>query len=220
MTNTGDISVIDNMFQQLENYADLDIRNGVEILKHVRALDRKLKAHTKLLTIAKHYDKIGDPLTNAAIEILKLPEAEYGVNVLVALIRNGYKPLQISVISMLRRVISAGTPAILSYFRLDKFMDSHSRGQVLAKDILDFCLTNYKTYDEYCAEYLGAPTIRLKLLEELGGLSAATTDEQLDIEFKRFCMRAHPDKGGNINTFIRVKNTYEEYKNLTTTRKD
>lgn len=48
---------------------------------------------------------------------------------------------------------------------------------------------------------------------EVLGVSTTATQEEIRIAYKRLAMKFHPDKGGSIEEFQRIKKAYEALKN-------
>ena len=130
------------------------------------------------------------------------------VTLLIGLAERKYKANQISLLLWWRRLVATGQEHILSYFSWKRLEETFFGKCILGSDILRVCTDNEALLNNINAALSDDKTVDFKIRELLGGLSM-----QADVRkaWKAWAIRNHPDKGGDAETFLKVKLVYDEW---------
>ena len=130
------------------------------------------------------------------------------VTLLIGLAERKYKANQISLLLWWRRLVATGQEHILSYFSWKRLEETFFGKCILGSDILRVCTDNEALLNNINAALSNDKTVDFKIRELLGGLSM-----QADVRkaWKAWAIRNHPDKGGDAETFLKVKLVYDEW---------
>lgn len=133
------------------------------------------------------------------------------VTLLIGLAERKYKTSQISLVLWWRRLVATGQEHILSYFSWKRLEETFFGECILSSDILRVCTDNEAFLNNITAALSNDKTVDFKIRELLDGLSM-----QADVrkEWKAWALRNHPDKGGDAETFLKVKLVYDEWNEI------
>lgn len=137
------------------------------------------------------------------------------IKVCMGLWKYKYEVCPVSLCMWWRRMLASGQQHILTYFswsgleRLQTFT-------VTGSDLLRACTDNLALLTQVKGILADDASVDFRIRELLGGLS-----KQSDVKeaWKKWCMRNHPDKGGDPEHFLQVKVVYEEWLTLNGDRK-
>jgi len=133
------------------------------------------------------------------------------VTLLIGLAERKYETSQISLVLWWRRLVATGQEHILSYFSWKRLEETFFGEYILSSDILRVCTDNEAILNNITAALSNDKTVDFKIRELLDGLSM-----QADVrkEWKAWALRNHPDKGGDAETFLKVKLVYDEWNEI------
>lgn len=133
------------------------------------------------------------------------------VTLLIGLAERKYKASQISLLLWWRRLVATGQEHILSYFSWKRLEETFFGKCILGSDILRVCTDNEALLNNITAALSDDKTVDFKIRELLGGLPM-----QADVRkaWKAWALRNHPDKGGDAETFLKVKLVYDEWNEI------
>lgn len=202
----------EELFWQLENA----VRRNPECIK---GLTKRWKYLQELATNTNRLNKltaVWSDMPPEVIEELNTNQSAPFVTLMLGLVKRKYKVSQVSMVMWWRRLVSIGQDHIISYFswtRLDELINangtSHHKDVLLtSQDLMRVCVSNSEMLSNITHALTSNQTVDFKIRELLGGLS-----KQSDVKkaWRDWAKINHPDKGGDSETFLRVKLVYDEW---------
>lgn len=195
---------IDDIFWRLEAI----VRVSPEYLRKVKPkwkhLEQTATNTARLLKLQKHWLDI----PQSVILELNTQQSVPFVTVMLGLAERKYKVSQLSMVNWWRRMCATGQEEILTYFSWKRFAETFFGQTVVASDLLRVCSDNEAFLENVGRVLADDQSVDFKIRELLGGLSMKSDVKKA---FKEWAMTNHPDKGGDAETFLRVKLVYDEW---------
>lgn len=127
------------------------------------------------------------------------------IRLIDSLVKCGYRNVSIlSMYRMWKSLIATNNTSLLTYFNITKF-DVPKDNIVVGNDIINNCSLTREAVDNVLSSF-NEHTYRLTLCEMLGGISL---ESDIHLKWKEWAKKHHPDKGGDTETFIKVKIAYD-----------
>ena len=124
----------------------------------------------------------------------------------IQLNKRGYRHVPISLIRWWRRMIATAETNLITYF---SWLNFHYTGCVICgTDIMMNCARTKDAFNDLCKVFDSDHHLDCHLRELLGGLGS---NADIHEYWKKFCMKNHPDKGGDPQKFLEVKVCYDEW---------
>lgn len=198
------LNEIDDIFWRLEAI----IRVSPEYLRKVKPkwkhLEQTATNTARLFKLQKHWPDI----PQSVILELNTQQSVPFVTVMLGLAERKYKVSQLSMVNWWRRMCATGQDEILTYFSWKRFAETFFGQTVVASDLLRVCSDNEAFLENVGRVLADDQSVDFKIRELLGGLSMKSDVKKA---FKEWAMTNHPDKGGDAETFLRVKLVYDEW---------
>lgn len=198
------INEIDDIFWRLEAI----IRVSPEYLRKVKPkwkhLEQTATNTARLFKLQKHWLDI----PQSVILELNTQQSVPFVTVMLGLAERKYTVSQLSMVNWWRRMCATGQEQILTYFSWKRFAETFFGKTVVASDLLRVCSDNEEFLQNVGRILADDQSVDFKIRELLGGLSMKSDVKKA---FKEWAMTNHPDKGGDAETFLRVKLVYDEW---------
>lgn len=215
--DTDKLNEIDDIFWRLEAI----VRVSPEYLRKVKPkwkhLEQTATNTARLFKLQKYWLDI----PQSVILELNTQQSVPFVTVMLGLAERKYKVSQLSMVNWWRRMCATGQDEILTYFSWKRFAETFFGQTVVASDLLRVCSDNEAFLENVGRVLADDQSVDFKIRELLGGLSMKSDVRKA---FKEWAMTNHPDKGGDAETFLRVKLVYDEWleiqKNNTQQQKD
>lgn len=198
------LNEIDDIFWRLEAI----VRVSPEYLRKVKPkwkhLEQTATNTARLFKLQKHWLDI----PQSVILELNTQQSVPFVTVMLGLAERKYKVSQLSMVNWWRRMCATGQEEILTYFSWKRFAETFFGQTVVASDLLRVCSDNEAFLENVGRVLADDQSVDFKIRELLGGLSMKSDVRKA---FKEWAMTNHPDKGGDAETFLRVKLVYDEW---------
>ena len=108
-------------------------------------------------------------------------------------------------------MVATGQDALLTYFSWKRFEETFTGRMVTAQDLIRVCSDNEAFLTNVGKVLADDQSIDFKIRELLGGLSMQSDVKKAWHEWAKL---NHPDKGGDAETFLKVKLVYDEWVNI------
>mgnify|MGYP004443807635 CR=1 FL=1 len=204
MYDTVSVHEIDEVFGQLDSL----LRKHPDLIKRMKPKWKALEqTATNTNRIAK-LQKLCPTFVSSSLQELNTQQSAPFVTLLIGLYERKYMVSQMSMMMMWRRLVASGQENIISYFSWKRMEETFFSKIVLAQDILRVCTDNETLLNNINAALADDKCVDFKIRELLGGISMAADVKKA---WKEWALRNHPDKGGDTETFLRVKLVYEEW---------
>lgn len=198
------LNEIDDIFWRLEAI----VRVSPEYLRKVKPkwkhLEQTATNTARLFKLQKHWLDI----PQSVILELNTQQSVPFVTVMLGLAERKYTVSQLSMVNWWRRMCATGQEQILTYFSWKRFAETFFGKTVVASDLLRVCSDNEEFLQNVGRILADDQSVDFKIRELLGGLSMKSDVKKA---FKEWAMTNHPDKGGDAETFLRVKLVYDEW---------
>lgn len=198
------LNEIDDIFWRLEAI----IRVSPEYLRKVKPkwkhLEQTATNTARLFKLQKHWLDI----PQSVILELNTQQSVPFVTVMLGLAERKYTVSQLSMVNWWRRMCATGQEQILTYFSWKRFAETFFGKTVVASDLLRVCSDNEEFLQNVGRILADDQSVDFKIRELLGGISMKSDVKKA---FKEWAMTNHPDKGGDAETFLRVKLVYDEW---------
>lgn len=198
------LNEIDDIFWRLEAI----IRVSPEYLRKVKPkwkhLEQTATNTARLFKLQKHWLDIPQ---SVILELNTQRSAPF-VTVMLGLLERKFKVNQVSMVMWWRRMLATEQDTLLTYFSWKRFEETFTGDFVTAQDLLRVCSDNEAFLANVGRALADDQSVDFKIRELLGGLSMKSDVRKA---FKEWAMTNHPDKGGDAETFLRVKLVYDEW---------
>ena len=195
---------IDDIFWRLEAI----VRVSPEYLRKVKPkwkhLEQTATNTARLFKLQKHWPDI----PQSVILELNTQQSVPFVTVMLGLLERKFKVNQVSMVMWWRRMLATEQNTLLTYFSWKRFEETFTGDFVTAQDLLRVCSDNEAFLENVGRVLADDQSVDFKIRELLGGLSMKSDVKKA---FKEWAMTNHPDKGGDAETFLRVKLVYDEW---------
>ena len=137
---------------------------------------------------------------------LATEQSEPFIKLCIQLCKRGIAHSPASLVMWWKRMVATGQSSTITYFTWLTF--KWNGGVVTGQDILYNCARTKAMFDAILVTVESDDTIDYHLRELLGGLGSKA---DIHTAWKNFCMKNHPDKGGDPQKFLEVKVCYDEW---------
>ena len=199
---------VDDIFWKLDQM----LRTSPELIRELKPRLKQLeKTATNTARVLKLQKLWWCDIPQSTLLELSTQQSAPFVTLLIGLAERKYKANQISLLLWWRRLVATGQEHILSYFSWKRLEETFFGKCILGSDILRVCTDNEALLNNINAALSDDKTVDFKIRELLGGLSM-----QADVRkaWKAWAIRNHPDKGGDAETFLKVKLVYDEWNEI------
>lgn len=198
------INEIDDIFWRLEAI----IRVSPEYLRKVKPKWKHLEqTATNTARLFKLQKRWLDIPQSVILELNTQRSAPF-VTVMLGLLERKFKVNQVSMVMWWRRMLATEQDTLLTYFSWKRFEETFTGDFVTAQDLLRVCSDNEAFLANVGRALADDQSVDFKIRELLGGISMKSDVKKA---FKEWAMTNHPDKGGDTETFLRVKLVYDEW---------
>ena len=201
------INEIDDIFWRLEAI----VRTSPEYLRKVKPkwkhLEQTATNTARLFKLQKHWLDI----PQSVLLELNTQQSVPFVTVMLGLLERRYAVNQVSMIQWWRRMVATGQDALLTYFSWKRFEETFTGRMVTAQDLIRVCSDNEAFLTNVGKVLADDQSVDFKIRELLGGLSMQSDVKKAWHEWAKL---NHPDKGGDAETFLKVKLVYDEWVNI------
>lgn len=195
---------IEELFWKLENI----VRRNSDAIRFIKP---KLKSLVAIATNLNRVDKLQKVWADTPSEVLTELSTQQSVpfvTVMLGLAERKYKVAQVSMVTWWRRMCATGQDCVLTYFSWKRLSETFSGTTVAASDIMRVCIDNEETLGRITSALSDDKCVDFKIRELLGGLSMQS---DVNKAWRDWAKVNHPDKGGDAETFLRVKLVYDEW---------
>lgn len=198
------LNEIDDIFWRLEAI----IRVSPEYLRKVKPKWKHLElTATNTARLFKLQARWRDLPQSVLLELNTQESAPFVV-IMLGLLDRKYHVNQVSMVQWWRRMIATGQEALITYFSWGRFESTFTGTVVTGQDLLRVCTENEAFLQNIGRVLADDQSVDFKIRELLGGLSMKSDVRKA---FKEWAMTNHPDKGGDAETFLKVKIVYDEW---------
>lgn len=129
------------------------------------------------------------------------------VKLMISLAKHGYRYSAISMMNLWRRLKTIGQDHIITYFAYPGFGDPRF---ITPDDLIHQCDYTHSVFGSLKEQLADNNLVEMSLRALLG------ISQVVDIKtaFRDWAKANHPDKGGDTDSFVRVKSAYEEWASL------
>ena len=195
---------LDDIFERLESM----VREFPETIRYISMKCGMLKeVSTRVNRIGK-LQRCWPDTPHSVLYELSTKQSEPFVKVMIGLAERKYKVSQLSMVNWWRRMCSTGQDYLITYFSWQRLAETFFGHTILASDLMRVCTDNEKLLANITKTLSDDKCVDFKIRELLGGLSM-----QADVKeaWKAWAKSNHPDKGGDTETFLKVKLVYDEW---------
>lgn len=204
MINGDERNDIDNLFWQLENI----VRNNTDTIRVIKPKFNALVTTATNLNRVYKLQKAWPDMPHAVLLELSTQQSVPFVTVMLGLAERKYKVSQVSMVTWWRRMCATGQDCVLTYFSWKRLAETFFGSTVHASDIMRVCVDNEETLGKITAALSDDKCVDFKIRELLGGLSLQSDVRKAWHEWAKV---NHPDKGGDAETFLKVKLVFDEW---------
>lgn len=198
------LNEIDDIFWRLEAI----VRVSPEYLRKVKPkwkhLEQTATNTARLFKLQKHWLDIPQ---SVILELNTQRSAPF-VTIMLGLLERRFHVNQVSMVMWWRRMLATEQDTVLTYFSWKRFEETFTGDFVTAQDLLRVCSDNEAFLENVGRALADDQSVDFKIRELLGGISMKSDVKKA---FKEWAMTNHPDKGGDAETFLRVKLVYDEW---------
>ena len=204
--NGDTINSIDDLFYELERI----VRNNTDTIRVIKPKFNALVTTATNMNRVYKLQKAWPRMPQSTITELSTEQSAPFVTLMLGLAKRKYTISEVSLVHWWRRMCATGQDHIITYFtfqRLEAIFPNKDE-MLLASDILRVCTDNEDVLNNVTAALADDRSVDFKLRELLGGLS---THSDVRKAWREWAKVNHPDKGGDAETFLKVKLVYDEW---------
>lgn len=201
------VNELDDIFWKLDNI----VRTHPEVMRVINPKCMALKDTATICNRIAKLQKHWSDMPQSVLLELATRQSQPFVVVMLGLAERKYKVSQPSMVNWWRRMCATGQDYILTYFSWKRLAETFFGSTVLASDIMRVCVDNEQMLGNITSTLSDDKCVDFKIRELLGGLSMQSDVKKAWHEWAKL---NHPDKGGDAETFLKVKLVYDEWVNI------